>query len=204
MSKNIYRGLGVVALCGMLFVCGATKEAAAEVSVDINLGLPPIIVSEPPEVVMVPGSQVYFVPRLEFDVFFHNGYWWSPRGGRWYRTRDYNGQWQVIDKRYVPRAVHRVPRNYRDVYVRERPIPYGQWKKQGYRHEAKHQEIRSDRKEIRSDKQELKDDRREIRENRNNPNVSQKEKREDIKEFREDRRELKEDRQELRDDKRKR
>jgi len=137
-------------LLGVLFALGGTKEALAEVHVNINIGPPPIVVAEPPEVVFIPGSQVYFVPNPEIDVFFYNGYWWSPRGDRWYRAKAYNGPWGVVNKRYVPAPVYRVPKDYRVVYEKERHIPYGQWKKQGKRQDKKEQKERMyDRKEHR-------------------------------------------------------
>jgi hypothetical protein len=100
---------------------GFSGPARAEVSVSINLGPPPIVVAEPPALVMIPHSQVH--------VFFYGGYWWSPRGERWYRARAYNGPWGVIERGRVPRAVVYMPRDYRTRYERERHIPYGQWKK---------------------------------------------------------------------------
>jgi len=109
---------------------GFSEPARAEVSVSINLGPPPIVVSQPPEVVMIPRSQVHFVPDPDIDVFFYGGFWWSPRGERWYRARAYNGPWGVIGRRQVPRAVLYVPRDYRTRYEQEgRRVPYGQWKK---------------------------------------------------------------------------
>src|SRR5512143_1758268 len=134
-SGRIFRYL--LAGAAISAVMGFSEPARAEVSVSVNLGPPPIVVAEPPEVVLVPRSQVYFVPGLEFDVFFHNGYWWSPRGDRWYRARAYNGPWRIIDRRHVPRAVFRVPHDYRRAYVRERRIPYGQWTKDRMRHERR-------------------------------------------------------------------
>jgi len=109
---------------------GLSEPARAEVSVSINLGPPPIVVAEPPGVVLIPQSQVYFVPDPQVDVFFYGGYWWSPRGERWYRARAYNGPWGVIERHRVPRAVVYVPRDYRVRYERERHHPYGQWKKE--------------------------------------------------------------------------
>lgn len=82
MSKSIFRMLGLVVLLGALFAFGETKEASVEGSINVNLGPPPIVVAELPEVVMIPGFQVYFIPQLEFDVFFCNGYWWSRRRSR--------------------------------------------------------------------------------------------------------------------------
>jgi hypothetical protein len=138
MRKSIYGVLGAVVLIGALFAFGGTKEASAEVNVNINIGPPPIVVPEPPEVVLIPGSPVLFVPIPDIDIFFYEGYWWSPRGSQWYRSRAYNGPWGIVNKRYVPSHVFRVPKDYRRVYEKEKHIPYGQWKKQG-RHNEKHE-----------------------------------------------------------------
>ena len=130
MKKNVYGVLGLGVLLGALCAIGWTKIASAEVRVNINLGPPPIVVAEPPEMVVMPGG-ISFVPGLEFDVFFYNGYWWSPRGNQWYRARAYNGPWGVVSRRYVPAPVYRVPKDYRVRYEKQQHIPYGQWKKQG-------------------------------------------------------------------------
>jgi hypothetical protein len=148
MRTSIYGVLGLVALLGALFGFGGTKEAPAEVNVNINIGPPPIVVAEPPEVVMIPGSPVFFVPIPDIDVFFYNGYWWSPRGSHWYRARAYKGPWRVVNQRYIPAPVFRVPKNYRNVYEKEQHIPYGQWKKQG----KEHKEWKEDRKEHKQDR----------------------------------------------------
>jgi hypothetical protein len=134
MEKDRCRVLVLIALLGALLILGGTK-AVAKVNVNINLGPPPVVVAEPPAVVMIPRSEVYFVPDPHVDIFFYSGYWWSPRGDRWYRARAYNGPWATVEPRYVPAPVHRVPRNYRVVYEREQHIPYGQWKKQGKHYE---------------------------------------------------------------------
>ena len=88
-------------------------------------------VDEPREMVMIPDSQVYFVPNVSFDLFFYNNSWWSQRQNNWYRSRSYNGPWENVHQRYVPAPVYRVPRDYRSVYGREQHIPYGQLKRPG-------------------------------------------------------------------------
>jgi len=101
-------------------VLGDVEIAEAEVNVNIHLGPPPIVAAEPPAVVMVPQSRLYFVPDPHVEIFFFNGYWWSPRGEVWYRSRAYNGPWGVIERTRVPRAVIYMPRDYRARYERER------------------------------------------------------------------------------------
>ncbi len=130
MRNKVYGIMGSALLLGAFLSFGAVKEAAAGVNlgINVNIGPPPIVAPAPPEMVMVPGSSVYFVPGLQFDVFFYNGFWWSPRGDRWYRSRAYNGPWGVVDRRYVPRPVFGVPHDYRRVYAHERHIPYGEWR----------------------------------------------------------------------------
>lgn len=132
--------------CPALFlaVClvGLTvNDATAQVSVNVNLGPPPVVVSEPPELVLVPNSNVYFVPEYNFDLFYYGGYWWSPRGDRWYRSRAYNGPWRIVSRRVIPVPVYRVPGDYRRVYVRERRIPYRQWNREWRDHDrGRHRE----------------------------------------------------------------
>ncbi|UFS69521.1 hypothetical protein LPW11_16670 [Geomonas sp. RF6] len=136
MRVNVGKIARPVLAMAFILCCGEGKYAEAGVSVNMNLniGPPPVIVSAPPEVVFMPNYGTYFVPGLSFDIFFYNGYWWSPRGDNWYRAPGYNGPWRVIEHRYVPGPVRHVPHDYRRVYARERHIPYGQWKKEHGRH----------------------------------------------------------------------
>jgi len=134
MKKTIYGLLVPVVLCSALFVPGVIQKASAEVNVSINIGPPPIVVAAPPALVMVPNSEIFFVPDPEIDVFFFNGFWWSPRGSEWYRSTEYKGPWKIIDKRHIPASVFHVPKNYRHLYKKEKHIPYGQWKKQWKNH----------------------------------------------------------------------
>ncbi len=155
MRKSIYRVFGFAALLWSVFALVGTKETLAGVQIGINIGPPPIVVAAPPEVVAVPGSQVYFVPQPGIDVFFFGGYWWSPRGDRWYRANAYNGPWGVINRRNVPGPVIGVPRDYRQRYARERHIPYGEWNKagrHGRKEEGKHEMREKDRHEQRDER----------------------------------------------------
>ncbi|MGZ4857585.1 MAG: hypothetical protein ACXVZU_04410, partial [Methanobacteriaceae archaeon] len=56
---------------------------------------PPIVFAAPPEVVVLPETEVYVVPSVPEEIFFFNGYWWRPWSGRWYRSLRYDAGWGV-------------------------------------------------------------------------------------------------------------
>lgn len=121
------------AILAVVVLCSLPGPSQAEVNVNINIGGPPVIVAEPSDMVLIPGFGVYFVPGGDVDLFFHAGFWWSPRGKRWYRARAWNGPWVVVKRRAVPGPVIRVPRDYRVRYLKVKRVPYGQWKKSRHR-----------------------------------------------------------------------
>lgn len=152
MKMKMLPALAVLFLAG--FVAIGTP-AHAGTNVNVNLGVPvpvvvapqPVYVEQPPEMVVIPQSNVYFAPGVGVDIFFYDNRWWNRRGDRWYRGSGYNGPWVAVGPRHVPAAVYRVPANYRAVYAHEKPMPYGQWKKvhgehggkhKGYKHGDKH------------------------------------------------------------------
>ena len=71
---------------------------------------PPITVVEP-ELVILPGTYVYFCPGIVgADIFFYNGFWYRPHGGYWYRSSAYTGVWLSIAP---PPIFLRLPPDYR-------------------------------------------------------------------------------------------
>gem|GEM_PF-839188 len=126
--KQVY-WLALCFLPAFLGVFSGSASASVSVGVNVNFGPPQIVVAEPPMMVVVPQSRVYFVPEPGIDIFFYAGFWWSPRGGRWYQSRNYNHGWIAVEPARVPSAVIYMPRDYRTRYAYEQPIPYGQWKK---------------------------------------------------------------------------
>src|SRR6266498_1759269 len=92
--------------------------------VDIRIGSPPPIeITEPPELLPIPGRYVYFVPDIDEDIFFYRGRWYRPHKGRWFRSESYNGPWEHIRK--VPPALIDLPSDYRDVPPGYYRVPYG-------------------------------------------------------------------------------
>jgi len=125
--------------CAALCLLLATP-AAAGVNLNIGIGVPvgpPVVVvapppppqvmaPAPPSVVVIPGTPVYYAPGLNVDIFFYGGFWWTPYQNYWYRSSYYSGPWLPVQR--PPRVFFNLPPHYRDYAVRERPIPYGQFR----------------------------------------------------------------------------
>lgn len=131
--KGRCTSIGIWAIVVVLFLSCLPKNGLAEVNLNINIGSPPVVVAEPAEIVLIPGSGVSFVADGGPDLFFYAGFWWSPRGDRWYRSRVYNGPWIVVERHHVPAQVVWVPKDYRARYRKVKHVPYGQWKKAHYK-----------------------------------------------------------------------
>jgi hypothetical protein len=106
----------------------------AAVDIRVNIPLPPhIVFSAPPEMIVIPETNVYVVPDLDVDIFFWNGWWWRPWEGRWYRSRNYSSGWGYYQN--VPSFYRGMPSSWRDDYREHRwkghqwdhqRIPHGQ------------------------------------------------------------------------------
>lgn len=93
----------------------APVSAVAGVSVHVNIPLPPpIIFPAPPELVVIPETDVYVAPDVQDDIFFYGGWWWRPWEGRWYRSHYVDRGWAHY--RGVPSFHKRIPPSWRDDY----------------------------------------------------------------------------------------
>jgi len=126
MKKHIITAIGVGSMLLMAIIAPAATNA--EVSVTVNVPLPPLVIPAPPGLVVIPGTYVYYPPDVAVDIFFYHGYWYRPYRGHWYRSRGYNGPWGSIAINRVPRAVYGVPPGFRHGPMYEH-VPYGQVKK---------------------------------------------------------------------------
>ena len=169
MKKTV---LSALCLLPAVAALSAPVPASAEtdVSINVNLGPPPVVVSprppayppprydypEPAELVVIPRTTIYFVPGISFDLFFHNDYWWTRDNGRWYRSREPRGNWVFVDPRRVPREIVRVRPDYRNYYGNERHVPYGQLKKHWREREIERRERRGEWRDWKEDKRDRK------------------------------------------------
>jgi hypothetical protein len=97
----------------VLFLCTAAP-ATAQISIgiggpslDIGIRLPAL-----PRLTIVPGSPVYYAPRVDSNFFFYDGMYWVYQRDNWYSSSWYNGPWAAVDPNLVPEFILRVPVRY--------------------------------------------------------------------------------------------
>jgi hypothetical protein len=124
MKKSVYSIFSSFMIC-LAFILVVPRTGIAGVNVDINIGLPGLVISAPPALVVIPGTYVYYPPEVDADIFFFHGYWYRPYGGGWYIANAYNGPWRGVGPRHVPRALIDVPPAYRRIPPEHERMPYG-------------------------------------------------------------------------------
>ena len=100
-------------LLALVIVVPIPTMAGVDIHVSIPLP-PPIVFAAPPEVIVIPETYVYVVPEVQEEIFFYNGWWWRPWGGRWYRSRHYSSGWVYYQS--VPSFYARIPSGWRNDY----------------------------------------------------------------------------------------
>ena len=111
-----------------LLIAPCTAESRTNIDISIGINVPPVFVPYgPPELVFIPGTYIYFIPGIEPDIFFYQGYWYRFYQRHWFRSGSYSGRWLYIPPSRMPRPLLHVPPDYRrhvpPGYSRER-IPY--------------------------------------------------------------------------------
>jgi len=107
---------------------------------------PPIPFLAPPEMVVLPDTDVYVAPDCDQDLYFYQSFWWRLWLGRWYRSLYYDSGWEFYNG--VPGWYGGVYPHWRDNYRNHmwggqrwdyRSVPYGDvrtnwksWQSSGY------------------------------------------------------------------------
>jgi hypothetical protein len=117
------RLLAVSLLCGSL---GMAVPAQAQLSIGFSFPSFNVGIDLPayPQLVLIPGSPVYYAPRLSLNFFFFDGLYWVYRDDNWYSSNWYNGPWRSVEPAYVPLFVLRVPVRY----YRQAPDYFRGWR----------------------------------------------------------------------------
>jgi hypothetical protein len=123
----------MLAAAAALLWSGAAA-AGPDVQIDIGLGVPPIVLAAPPQLVVVPGTSVYYAPDIPANYFFHKGRYYTVVNGVWSMAPAYSGPWAVIQIGKVPPPVLSVPVEYYKIppgHVKKKGPP--PWAGQGHR-----------------------------------------------------------------------
>lgn len=131
MQKTMQKTFFGILLLGLVIVSPFPSRAGVDVGVNISLPLPIVFVA-PPELIVLPETNVYVVPDIEAEIYFYGGWWWRPWEGGWYRSRHYDSDWSYYEQ--VPSFYRRIPSDWRNDY-RERRWRGNQWDYQQIPHQ---------------------------------------------------------------------
>ena len=85
------------------------EPGPAQAKTDVQIG---IQIGAAPQLVVVPGTPVYYAPRVPYNYFFYGGQYYVFHDAAWYFAPTFNGPWAVIAVEYVPPPILRVPVAY--------------------------------------------------------------------------------------------
>ena len=107
---------------------------SAEAQVTVTFSLPTVRFEAPPPLVVVsPGIQV--VEDYDEEVYYVNNYYWVRRDDHWFRTRDYRGNWVVVNRGVPTRLVRVEPGRYRH-YKQVKAVKYEKVERRERAHEG--------------------------------------------------------------------
>jgi hypothetical protein len=64
-------------------VVTTTSATAQDVKINIGLGVPPVVITTPPPLVMVTGTLVYYSPDASANLFVYKGRYYTVANGVW-------------------------------------------------------------------------------------------------------------------------
>jgi hypothetical protein len=100
----------IVALAGISLALGFGTAEAGNVNVGITVGVaPPPVILAPPPLVVVPGTQVHHVPSASFNLFVHQGRYYSFHNGAWFIAAGHGAPWIAIAIASIPPQIRAVP-----------------------------------------------------------------------------------------------
>ena len=105
----------VASLCllGSFVVAGVPNASAdVQISANVHTGHSSIYFETQPDIVVVPGTRVYYYEAPSYDVFRYSNAWYVDRGGVWYRSSSYRGPFIQVSYQRVPHQVIVMPAEY--------------------------------------------------------------------------------------------
>jgi len=99
-------------------VAATPAHAQTNGSVRLNTGGGHIYFNHEPNLVLVPGTTVYYSPYGNDEVYRYRNSWYVNRGGTWYRASSYEGPYHHVSQNHVPYQITSVPSDWRMQYRR--------------------------------------------------------------------------------------
>ena len=118
----------LLAVAAAVALLQTASMAQAGISFNINVGGPPIVISQPPDFIYPAELGFGVAVGVPYDMFYSSGVYYINRGGGWYMTSAYGGSWIKVRHRELPVELRRYKiarihefrdREYR-VYSRDR------------------------------------------------------------------------------------
>jgi hypothetical protein len=104
----------MLAAAGVMLLSGGSA-VGQDVKINIGLGappLPPVVVTAPPQFVVVPGTSVYYAPEAPANLFVYKGRYYTLVNNVWSTAPTHHGPWVVIQVGKVPSPILAVPVEY--------------------------------------------------------------------------------------------
>jgi hypothetical protein len=100
----------------LTLLVGLVPASQAQVSVGIGIQAPGVSIGinlpAYPNLIVVPGTPVYYAPGVAANFFFYDGLYWVYGNDSWYSSSWYNGPWTAVHRHVVPVWLLRVPVRY--------------------------------------------------------------------------------------------
>jgi len=127
-----YRLLAALAVFALWLAPVPKASAATSFSFSLSIGDPYIgpqlAFYDQPDVVVVPGTRVYYIDDYDYDLYRYGNYWYYYWNGGWYRSVDYDGPFYFISYVSVPYSIRYVPVRYRHHWRNYRGAAYSSYR----------------------------------------------------------------------------
>lgn len=141
-----------------------TSAAWGGVNFNMSIGipLPGVVFTETPEFIMPPSLGFYVAVGSPYDLYRVNNHYYLYRDNGWYRGQYYNGPWESVKHKRLPRVL----RQHRHDQIRViRDKEYRHYRNNHKRYRGKHfKPDKAWKEERKEDRRERKEERRENRE----------------------------------------
>lgn len=139
-----------------LFAATHSQAANVDVGINVNIGVPALVIASPPEFLLIPALGLHVSFGTPSDLFYLDGYYYHFHKNRWYRSNHYQGPWGYVDRGKLPKRI--LKHDYREML---------DWRNREYREYSKDREKHRDRYFRAEEKDERKEERRENHKEKN-------------------------------------